>query len=121
MSGRPKKELEGLGLPTCLNTWRLKARLGLARQTMKRKKALVELEAAYQTYQRERLSAKADPERVKELFAAFKTKQKDAAQYVMKNAFGDIVEREGEVASRIKNTGLDKLCNKRLELLWSLH
>lgn len=62
------------------------------------KKALVELETAYQTYQRERLSAKADPARVKELFAAFKAKQKDAAQYVVKNAFGDIVEREGGVA-----------------------
>ncbi len=62
------------------------------------KKALVALEEAYQTYQREKLSRKADPKRVKGLFDVFKQRQKEASQYVVKNEFGDIIEREGGVA-----------------------
>lgn len=62
------------------------------------KKALQELEVSYQTYQQERLSPNPDKKKLEQLFAAFKKKQKEAAQYVVKNEFGDIIEREGGVA-----------------------
>ena len=62
------------------------------------KEALVALEEAYQTYQREKFSRKADPDKVKSLFDIFKQRQKEASQYVVKNEFGDIIEREGGVA-----------------------
>ena len=61
------------------------------------KKALEELEAAYQAYQREKLSPQADPELVKRLFEDFKARQHEASQFVVKNEFGDIIEREGGV------------------------
>ena len=61
------------------------------------RKALEELEQAYQAYQRERLSQHANPQRIQEHFKAFKSKQQNAAAYVVKNEFGDIVEREGGV------------------------
>jgi len=60
--------------------------------------ALVDLEEAYQSYQKEKLSRNADPEEVKSLFELFKQRQKEASQYVIKNEFGDIIEREGGVA-----------------------
>ena len=62
------------------------------------KKALVALEEAYQAYQEEKLSRNADPEKVKSLFDVFKQRQKEASHYVIKNEFGDIIEREGGVA-----------------------
>ena len=62
------------------------------------KKSLEELEVSYQAYQAERLSPQPNAERVKELFATFRAKQEAAAQYVKKNEFGDIIEREGGVA-----------------------
>ena len=62
------------------------------------KQALVELETAYQAYQRERLLIDSDSKLVAKLFTTFKKKQKKAAQYVVKNAFGDVVEREGGVS-----------------------
>ncbi len=62
------------------------------------KKALVALEEAYQAYQTEKLSRKADPEKVQQLYRAFKERQQEAAQYVVKNEFGDIIEREGGVS-----------------------
>ncbi|HEX5757693.1 MAG TPA: pitrilysin family protein [Thermoanaerobaculia bacterium] len=61
------------------------------------KKEIAELEAAYQAYQAERLSPRPDPKRVEELLAAFKKEQEEAARYVVKNEFGDIIEREGGV------------------------
>ncbi len=61
------------------------------------KLALEKLEAAYQAYQGEKLSPKPDPEKVKQLYEVFKARQKEAAQYVEKNEFGDIIEREGGV------------------------
>ena len=60
--------------------------------------ALVALEKAYQAYQTEKLSRNADSEKVKVLFDLFKLRQKEASQYVIKNEFGDIIEREGGVA-----------------------
>lgn len=62
------------------------------------KLALEELESAYQAYQREKLSPDSDPQKVSELFAVFKAKQDEASQYVVKNEFGDIIEREGGVS-----------------------
>ena len=62
------------------------------------KEALVALEEAYQAYQLEKLSATADPDIVQQLYATFKQRQREAAQYVVKNEFGDIIEREGGVA-----------------------
>jgi predicted Zn-dependent peptidase len=61
-------------------------------------KALVALEDAYQAYQREKFSPKADPETVQSLFEVFKQRQEEASRFVVKNEFGDIIEREGGVA-----------------------
>jgi predicted Zn-dependent peptidase len=62
------------------------------------KVALVALEESYQAYQLEKFSRKPDPEKVKSLYDTFKERQREASQYVMKNEFGDIIEREGGVA-----------------------
>jgi len=62
------------------------------------KVALAALEEAYQAYQLEKFSRKADPEKVKSLYDTFKQRQREASQYVKKNEFGDIIEREGGVA-----------------------
>ena len=62
------------------------------------KKALEALEQAYLAYQQERLAPEPDQEKVKNLYETFKARQKEAAQYVVKNEFGDIIEREGGVA-----------------------
>jgi len=62
------------------------------------KEALVALEEAYQAYQLEKLSRHADPEKVEALLEVFKQRQQEASQYVIKNEFGDIIEREGGVA-----------------------
>lgn len=59
------------------------------------KKALEELEAAYQAYQKARLDPWSDPQRVESLLQAFKAKQEEAAQYVVQNEFGELVEKEG--------------------------
>lgn len=61
------------------------------------KKALTELEAAYQDYNRARLDPQSAPERVEELFATFQEKQEKAASFVVQNEFGEIIEREGGV------------------------
>lgn len=61
------------------------------------KKALENLEAAYQAYQREKLSSQSDPEKVTRLYEDFKARQREASQFVEKNEFGDIIEREGGV------------------------
>jgi predicted Zn-dependent peptidase len=61
------------------------------------KKALDTLEAAYQAYQTERLSPKADAKKVQELFKAFKARQEEAEKFVVKNEFDDLLSREGGV------------------------
>ncbi|MFQ5741361.1 MAG: M16 family metallopeptidase [Acidobacteriota bacterium] len=61
------------------------------------KKALEELEAAYQSYQTERMKSHSDPEKVKELEARYREKQEDAARFVVTDEFGDIISREGGV------------------------
>ena len=62
------------------------------------KKALEELEQAYLAYQEARLSPTSDAQRIEDLSNVFKGKQQAAAKFVKKNAFGDVVEREGGVA-----------------------
>lgn len=60
--------------------------------------ALKALERAYLAYQDARLRSASDAQEVERLYAAFKHTQRAAAQFVKKNEFGDIVEREGGVA-----------------------
>ncbi len=62
------------------------------------KKALEELERAYLAYQEAKLSARSDAQHIEDLLKVFKSKQEAAAKFVKKNAFGDVVEREGGVA-----------------------
>ncbi|MCA9470411.1 MAG: insulinase family protein [Nitrospirales bacterium] len=62
------------------------------------KTALRSLEDAYQAYQKARWNPKSSPEHVKELEDRFKQAQHVASQYVSKNEFGDIIEREGGVS-----------------------
>ena len=62
------------------------------------KKALDELERAYLAFQKARLSSTSDAQHIEDLSDVFKGKQEAAAKFVKKNAFGDIVEREGGVA-----------------------
>ncbi|HEY0565574.1 MAG TPA: pitrilysin family protein, partial [Terriglobales bacterium] len=62
------------------------------------KEALQKLEAAYQALDRERQKRIGkDPEKVKQLQAAFDQAQKDADQYVIPNAFGTLIEQNGGV------------------------
>ncbi len=68
------------------------------------KRAIEELEAAYQAMQAERLSPQSDPERLQQLQARFKEKEEKADEYVIKNEFGDIIDREG-------GTGLNAFTN----------
>jgi predicted Zn-dependent peptidase len=59
------------------------------------KKALDALEAAYQSYQAERLAARSDPQKLERLLADFKAKQQAAAGFVVRGEFSDLVIREG--------------------------
>jgi predicted Zn-dependent peptidase len=61
------------------------------------KPALEKLEQAYLAYQQARLDPQATAEQKKALLETFKEKQQAASQYVKKNEFGDIIEREGGV------------------------
>lgn len=63
----------------------------------KEKKAIEELEAAYQAWQRERLSLEPDAGELEQLEAEFREKQQAAAEHVENNEFGEIIEREGGV------------------------
>ncbi|GJL49352.1 M16 family metallopeptidase [Candidatus Nitrospira salsa] len=62
------------------------------------KVALKNLEDAYLSYQQTKFSSNADPEIVRERYDHFKQMQEAAGQYVVKNEFGDIIEREGGVS-----------------------
>ncbi len=64
----------------------------------KEKPALEELEQAYLAYQAARLDPQAGQQHVEGLLKTFKEKQRAASQFVKKNEFGDIIEREGGVA-----------------------
>ena len=71
------------------------------------KKALDALEAAYQAYQSERLSARADAKKLETLLAEFHTRQQEAARYVVHNEFDDLLSREGGVGLNA-STGADR-------------
>lgn len=60
-------------------------------------KALETLEAAYQALQAERLRPAPDAARVEELETKFRDAQKAAAEYVVANEFGDLINRAGGV------------------------
>ncbi|MGH9381149.1 MAG: M16 family metallopeptidase [Thermoanaerobaculia bacterium] len=60
-------------------------------------KALETLEAAYQSWQTERLRPSPDAARLEELEKKFRDAQQEAAQYVEANEFGDIINRAGGV------------------------
>jgi predicted Zn-dependent peptidase len=62
------------------------------------KEALAALEEAYLAYQAKRFAPEPDPETVKSLYQDFEKHKQEASQYVVKNEFGDIIEREGGVA-----------------------
>jgi predicted Zn-dependent peptidase len=62
------------------------------------KQALAGLEEAYQAYQTEKFAPDPDPAKVERLYNVFKERQQEASKYVVKNEFGDIIEREGGVA-----------------------
>lgn len=59
------------------------------------RKDLAELEAAYQAWQNERLSARPDPKKLETLSAEFRRRQEAAARFVVPNEFSDILSREG--------------------------
>jgi len=61
------------------------------------KKALAKLEEAYQTWQEERFKPEPDQEKLGRLWDEFKKIQEEAADYVVANEFGDIIDREGGV------------------------
>lgn len=61
------------------------------------RKAIEELEAAYQAWQRERLSLNPDAATLEQLEAEFDEKEQAAAEHVKSNEFGEIIEREGGV------------------------
>lgn len=61
------------------------------------KKALAELEAAYQAWQAERLSAKPDPKKLETLAAEFRRRQEAAARFVVQSELDDVLTREGGV------------------------
>ena len=69
------------------------------------KKALEEVEAAYQAYERERRKPGADEAKVEDLLADFRAKQEKAGEYIIPNEFGEIVEKNG-------GEGLNAFTNK---------
>ena len=73
----------------------------------KEKIALEKVEQAYAAYDHEdRKEVGRDPRKVEQLKAAFDKAVEDANQYVIKNRFGEIVEREGGVGLNA-STSLD--------------
>jgi predicted Zn-dependent peptidase len=61
-------------------------------------KALDKIDQAYQAYDRERRKVgKPDAEKIKALEKAWKDAQEEAEKFVVKNEFGEIIDREGGV------------------------
>ena len=61
------------------------------------KKALAELEAAYQAWQAERLAARPDPKKLETLAAELRRRQEVATRFIVPNELDDIMSREGGV------------------------
>lgn len=59
------------------------------------KKALAELEAAYQAWQAERLATRPDPRKLETLEAEFRRRQEAATRFIVPNELDDILTREG--------------------------
>jgi predicted Zn-dependent peptidase len=71
------------------------SRIG-TRQAARERKALDRVDAAFAALTAERQQGRrADPARLQQLEAAFKSAQDEAARYVVRNEFGDIIERAG--------------------------
>ncbi len=70
------------------------------------RKALDQVDAAYHAWDAERRKPNADEAKVKSLEKAFKDAQEAADKYIVKNEFGDIVDREGGVGLNA-GTGAD--------------
>jgi predicted Zn-dependent peptidase len=61
------------------------------------KVALAKVDEAYHAYDRERRAIKPDEAKVEQLKKAWKDAQEEADKYVVKNEFGEIIDREGGV------------------------
>jgi predicted Zn-dependent peptidase len=59
------------------------------------KMALQQVEEAYRAYDRLRLDPEADPELLEQARRLFEERQAEADKYVVRNEFGDIIDREG--------------------------
>ncbi len=69
-------------------------------------KALAAVETAYLAYQKERLSARPDPQKVAALLAEFKAREVNAGRFVVKGEFDSLIQREGGVGLNA-STGAD--------------
>ncbi|MFQ5662463.1 MAG: M16 family metallopeptidase [Terriglobia bacterium] len=92
----------------------------------KEKEALAGVDRAYAAWQGERRKGdRADPERLKELIAAFKKAQAEAEQYIVNGEFDQAIEQAGGVGLNA-STGADatryffSLPSNKLELWFSL-
>ncbi|MFQ5817959.1 MAG: M16 family metallopeptidase [Terriglobia bacterium] len=92
----------------------------------KEKEALAKVDQAYAAWQAERRQGeRADPERLKELEAAFQQAQQEAEQYVVNGEFDQAIEQAGGVGLNA-GTGWDEtryyfsLPSNKLELWFSL-
>jgi len=66
------------------------------RDAQAEKIAMAKIDQAFAMLQQERRKGdQANPERLKQLTAEFQSAQQEAAKYVVKNEFGDIIERAG--------------------------
>ncbi|HKY32437.1 MAG TPA: pitrilysin family protein [Candidatus Polarisedimenticolia bacterium] len=63
----------------------------------KEKQVLDKVDRAYMAFDAERRKPSPDPEKVKSLEKAWKDVQEEADQFIVKNEFGEIVDREGGV------------------------
>jgi predicted Zn-dependent peptidase len=70
-------------------------------------KALAAVEAAYQAWQAERLSAKPDPKKLEPLLADFKARQAEASRLIDETSFDVLLSREGATGLNA-STGADE-------------
>jgi len=70
------------------------------------KKALDKVDQAYAAFDTERRKLRSDAEKVKALQKAWKDAQEDAGQFIRKNEFGEIIDRQGGVGLNA-GTGAD--------------
>lgn len=68
------------------------------------REALAAVEAAYQAYEALRHDPRADPAAVEALLLAFRDAQAEAAQFVVANEFGEVIDRAGGVGLNASTT-----------------